>query len=118
MGLKTTNAKAKPFQTPGTSLVDNEAKIGDGKGFGLKAKLSHGEANKLAVLEDLKDSNESEEEIEYMPPRAKGICVFIIRQTYTHIEQNCLTYQMTCRTRSISRCSKMVEFNQVFFITL
>lgn len=72
MGFKTTNAKAKPFQTPGTSLVDTESKKGEAKGVELKAKVNHGEANKLAVLEDLKDNNESEDEIEYMPPKAKG----------------------------------------------
>lgn len=72
MGFKTTNAKAKPFQTPGTSLIDNEAKKTEGKGVGLKPKVSHSETDKLAVLEDLKDNNGPEEEIEYMPPRVKG----------------------------------------------
>lgn len=79
MGFKTTNARAKPFQTPGTSLLDNDAKKTEGKGVGLKAKVSHGEASKLAVLQDAKDNNESEEEIEYMPPRAKGSLIFNMR---------------------------------------
>lgn len=118
MGLKTTNAKAKPFQTPGTSLIDNEAKKGAGNGVGLKAKASHGEGYKLAVLEDLKGNDESEEEIEYMPPRAKGSLIFTIRQTYAHSEQNCPTYQTICPMRSIFQCSKTVSFNQVSFITL
>lgn len=86
MGFKTTNAKAKPFQTPGTSQVDNEAKKTEGKGDALKAKVSYGETNKLAVLEDLKDNNESEEDIEYMPPRAKGSLTLNIRKTFTHFE--------------------------------
>ena len=118
MGLKTTNAKAKPFQTPGTSLLENEVKKVEGKAVGLKPKASHGEANKLAVLEDLKDNNESEEEIEYMPPRAKGSLIYTVRQIDAHLEQICQTYQMICPTRLISLCLKMVGFNQVSFITL
>ena len=58
-------------------MLDNAAKKTEGKGVGLKAKVSHGEANKLAVLEDLKDNNESEEEIEYMPPKVKGGLIYV-----------------------------------------
>ncbi len=70
------------MQTSGTAPIDNEAKKGEGKGVTaqeLKAKQSHGGVTKLKVLEDLKDKDESEDDIEYMPPRAKGSLIFTIQ---------------------------------------
>lgn len=73
LGLKTTNARTKAFQTP-TAPVDNEAKKEQPKGASArkpKPKVSHAEMTKLEVLGD-KDRLE-ESEIEYMPPRANDM---------------------------------------------
>ena len=71
--MKTTNAKAKAFQTPAPPLADNDLGKTNQKslsGRKAKPKISHAEMTKLEVLGD-KDVLE-EREIEYMPPRAKG----------------------------------------------
>ncbi len=73
LGMKTTNAKAKAFQTPAPPPVDNDVdKLKQKSASARKAKprISHAEMTKLEVLGD-KDELE-EREIEYMPPRAKG----------------------------------------------
>lgn len=72
LGLKTTNARTKAFQTPAPPL-DNEAKKEEAKSASArkpKPKISHAEMTRLEVLGD-KDELE-EPEIEYMPPRANG----------------------------------------------
>lgn len=71
--MKTTNAKAKAFQTPAPRPADNElGKTNQRSVSARKAKprVSHAEMTKLEVLGD-KDVLE-EKEIEYMAPRAKG----------------------------------------------
>ena len=71
--MKTTNAKAKAFQTPAPPPADNDLGKTNQKSVSArkaKPKISHAEMTKLEVLGD-KDVLE-EREIEYMPPRAKG----------------------------------------------
>ena len=68
--MKTTNAKAKAFQTPAPRPADNElGKTGQKSVSCRKAKprVSHAEMTKVEVSDVLE-----EREIEYMPPRAKG----------------------------------------------
>lgn len=80
LGLKTTNAKAKAFQTPAPPAVDNDAGKSNQKSVSArkpKPRVSHAEMIKLEVSGD-KDQLE-EKEIEYMPPRAKGIFLQYIR---------------------------------------
>lgn len=71
--MKTTNAKAKAFQTPATLPVDNDLGKTNQKSASarkLKSKVAPAEMTKVDVLGD---QNEFEErEVEYMPPRAKG----------------------------------------------
>lgn len=73
LGLKTTNAKAKVFPTPGPLPLDNEAKKEEprmGSARRVKPKASPA---KMTRIEVLGDQNEIEEEdVEYMPPPAKG----------------------------------------------
>ena len=71
--MKTTNAKAKAFQTPAPPPADNDVGKTNQKSVSArkaKPRISHAEMTKLEVLGD-KDLLE-EREIEYMPPRAKG----------------------------------------------
>ncbi len=70
--MKTTNAKAKAFQTPAPPADSDLSKLNQKSASARKAKprVSHAEMTKLGVLGD-KDELE-EREIEYMPPRAKG----------------------------------------------
>lgn len=72
--MKTTNAKAKAFQTPAPLAADNDLGKSNQKSASArkaKPKVSHAEMTKL---EDLGDEDELEErEIEYMPPRPKGL---------------------------------------------
>ena len=74
LGLKTTNAKAKAFQTPAPATIDNDLDKGAQKSATArkaKPRVSHAEMTKLEILGD---KNELEErEIEYMPPRSKGM---------------------------------------------
>ena len=73
MGLKTTNAKAKVFQTPAPAPVDDDLDKANQKSATArkpKPRVSHAEMTKLEVLGD-KDVLE-ERDIEYMPPPAKG----------------------------------------------
>ena len=73
LGAKTTNAKARALQTPGPSLVNDDAGKPNQKSASArrpKPRLSHAEMTKLEVLGD-KDELE-EKEIEYMPPRGTG----------------------------------------------
>ena len=72
--MKTTNAKAKAFQTPAPAPVENELGKTNQKSVSArkpKPKVSHAEMTKLEVLGD-KDELE-ERDIEYMPPRSKGL---------------------------------------------
>lgn len=74
--MKTTNAKAKAFQTPAPPPAENDLGKTNQKSVSArkaKPKISHAEMTKLEVLGD-KDVLE-EREIEYMPPRAKGWCL-------------------------------------------
>ena len=71
--MKTTNAKAKAFQTPAPPPAENDLGKTNQKSMSArkaKPRISHAEMAKLEVLGD-KDVLE-EREIEYMPPRAKG----------------------------------------------
>ena len=80
LGLKTTNARTKAFQTPAPPR-DNEAKKEDAKSASArkpKPKVSHAEMTRIEVLGDKDELEESE--IEYMPPRANG-SAFMIYQT-------------------------------------
>ena len=71
--MKTTNAKAKAFQTPAPAPAGNDLGKTSQKSVSArkaKPRISHAEMAKLEVLGD-KDVLE-EREIEYMPPRAEG----------------------------------------------
>ena len=73
LGMKTTNAKAKAFQTPAPPPADNDLGKTNQKTLSArkaKPRVSHAEMTKLEILGDV-DVLE-EREIEYMPPRAKG----------------------------------------------
>ena len=73
MGAKTTNAKAKAFQTPAAGPIDNDlGKTNQRNNSVRKAKprVSHAEMTKLDILGEGHEVVETE--IEYMPPRAKG----------------------------------------------
>ncbi|KAI9832847.1 MAG: hypothetical protein M1826_001013 [Phylliscum demangeonii] len=83
LGAKTTNAKAKPFQTPGPvevppligALKDASAKegnVGAEKTTVRKAKAKITLRAEPAVVEPLEDED-GKREIEYMPPRAKDL---------------------------------------------
>ena len=68
LGQKTTNAKAKPFQTPkddpGKSKQASSARK-------PRVRVSHTEPVKIDVLSN--QNEEEEPEIEYMPPRAQAL---------------------------------------------
>lgn len=73
LGAKTTNAKAKAFQTPAPQPADNEPNKPSQKSASArraKPRVSHAQLEKVEVLGD-KDELE-EREIEYMPPRSEG----------------------------------------------
>ena len=73
MGAKTTNAKAKAFQTPAAGPVDNDLGKTNQKNNSVrkaKPRISHAEMTKLDILGE--GCEVVEPEIEYMPPRAKG----------------------------------------------
>ncbi len=80
LGAKTTNAKAKAFQTPAPGSTRRELGKTIQKSGSVqkpKPKLSHPETTKL---EDILADKEAldEREIEYMPPKPKGkrtLCV-------------------------------------------
>lgn len=72
LGMKTTNAKTKAFQTPapakeGDMQEENQKSVSARK---AKPKVSHAEMTKLDVLGD--HEGLEEREIEYMPPKPKG----------------------------------------------
>ena len=74
LGAKTTNAKAKAFQTPAPAQNENDLGKTVRKSVSArkpKPKTSHPETTKL---EDILADKEAldEREIEYMPPPAKG----------------------------------------------
>lgn len=78
--MKTTNARAKAFQTPAPPPADNDLGKTNQKSVSArkaKPRISHAEMTKLEVLGD-KDVLE-EKEIEYMPPRSKG-CYLVVNQ--------------------------------------
>ena len=71
--MKTTNAKARAFQTPAPPPADNDLGKTNQKTVSArkaKPRVAHAEMTKLEILGDV-DVLE-EREIEYMPPRAKG----------------------------------------------
>lgn len=80
LGAKTTNAKAKAFQTPAPGSIRGELGKSNQKGGSIqkpKPKVSHPETTEL---EDILADKEAldEREIEYMPPKPKGnrpLCV-------------------------------------------
>ena len=71
LGQKTTNAKAKTFQTPGLAGEKDLAKLKPLRTSVQKAapRPARTEAVKLNVLQD---APLEEQEIEYMPPRGEG----------------------------------------------
>ena len=73
LGQKTTNAKAKPFQTPAPLQADNglvKSQQNSVSARKPKLRISHTEPVKIDVL----GANiEEEPDIEYMPPRAKDL---------------------------------------------
>ena len=74
LGAKTTNAKAKPFQTP-AALASDKKDLAQSKRNSLSArkpqpKISNTEPVKIDILETKDDE---EPEIEYMPPRPKDM---------------------------------------------
>lgn len=74
LGVKTTNAKAKAFQTPAPPAVENEVVKTSQKSASTrkpKPKAVHSERTKLEELLADKEALD-EREIEYMPPPAKG----------------------------------------------
>lgn len=86
LGLKTTNARTKVFQTP-APLRDNEAKDEEAKSASArkpKPKASHAEMTKVETLGDKNKLEESE--IEYMPPRANGSAFMIFQSQQAYIE--------------------------------
>ena len=71
--MKTTNAKAKAFQTPAPPLAHNDLGKTNQKTVSARKarpRVSHAEMTKLEVLGDVNVLEERE--IEYMPPKAKG----------------------------------------------
>ena len=73
LGLKTTNAKAKPFQTPAPPLPDIDVSKSKQKSVSARKprpKVSHIEPVKIDVLET---KIEEEPDIEYMPPKPKDL---------------------------------------------
>lgn len=71
--MKTTNAKAKAFQTPAPPPADNDLGKTNQKSVSArkaKPRISHAEMTKLEILGD--EDVLEEREIEYMPPKAKG----------------------------------------------
>ena len=70
LGAKTTNAKAKAFQTTVLPTANDKPNQRSASARKAKPRVSHAEMTKLEVLGD-KDELE-EREIEYMPPRGKG----------------------------------------------
>lgn len=106
--MKTTNAKARAFQTPAPAQVDNENGKPNQKSVSArkaKPRVSHAEMTKLDVLGD-KDELE-EREVEYMPPRAKGTTISIVILMIANSIQILLTCLMITM-KSTSQCSKMV----------
>ena len=72
LGAKTTNAKAKAFQTPAIPAKGDLASIKKNSVSAQKAKPKPkpAETTKLEVLGD--EEKDDIPEIEYMPPRAKS----------------------------------------------
>ena len=72
LGMKTTNAKAKAFQTPAPALEKDDEKVIRRSASARKAKprVSHAEVTKLDVLAD--GEGLEEREIEYAPPKPIG----------------------------------------------
>ncbi|SLM33990.1 hypothetical protein LPUS_02642 [Lasallia pustulata] len=71
LGLKTTNARAKAFQTPGPPIPENDLDKGAQRSATArkpKARVSLAEMTKVEILGD-KDEL-ADREIEYMPPRS------------------------------------------------
>ncbi|MCJ1366654.1 hypothetical protein MMC16_005784 [Acarospora aff. strigata] len=71
LGLKTTNARAKAFQTPAAPGTDDALDKGtqnSGTAMKPKPRVAHAEMSKVAVLGGMDETEERE--IEYMPPRA------------------------------------------------
>ena len=74
LGQKTTNAKAKAFQTPGPAPPDTDlgkSKQRSASARKPKPRISHAEPVKLDILAD--NEEEEEMEIEYMPPPVKDL---------------------------------------------
>lgn len=74
LGAKTTNAKAKAFQTPAAAPIGNDLGKMNQKTVSTrkpKPKVSYPETTKLQDILADKEALD-EREIEYMPPRPKG----------------------------------------------
>ncbi len=73
LGLKTTNARAKAFQTPAAPGTDNpleKTTQKSGTARKPKSRVNHVEMSKVEVLGETEDAEERE--IEYMPPKPEG----------------------------------------------
>src|SRR3954471_17513775 len=68
LGMKTTNAKAKPFQTPGPALEKSPEKtIAPKTSARRPKKVVHAETVKLQVHDD--EEPLAERDVEYCPPK-------------------------------------------------
>ena len=72
LGMKTTNARTRAFQTPVPFQEDGLGKMNQKSVSARKAKprVSHAEMTKLEVRGD--QEGLEEREIEYMPPKTRG----------------------------------------------
>jgi hypothetical protein len=91
LGLKTTNAKAKAFQTPlaqegdngiEKTQVDDKAQQQSTASRRVKPIPSYNDSSKLGV-HGVGGNKDEEREIEYMPPKPKGtMCVLFSSGVY------------------------------------
>ncbi|EHK99816.1 hypothetical protein M7I_4311 [Glarea lozoyensis 74030] len=73
LGMKTTNAKTKVFQTPGVPVLNKQGERTVQKQTSARRpkKATHAEAVKLKVLGDESPLKERDCDVEYCPPRVK-----------------------------------------------
>ena len=120
LGAKTTNAKAKAFQTPAVPIKDDLGKTNKKSVSARKPKPKAVPAE-MTKLEVLGDKDESEvPDIEYMPPKPKGEYDQSIMPKMTfwlRREQISLTYPLTILS-SICPCSIQTTFSMAGSSTL
>ena len=109
LGAKTTNAKAKAFQTPGpTQQIDlGKTKKASVSGKKPKPKATPAETTKVEKLAVLGDEEDDVPDIEYMPPRSKGTGFAETIGDRVDTSQTFQTYPMTTAS-AISQCSRQV----------